>query len=459
MTETASLTLRRTPPPPAMLLIYIVFVTGISCHWGLFSWWGLTLILSAALLVVRYQLRPEWAGPSAESLLGGIVIGSIATHILVPAGFQQETVRCADATRLTWPGVLIKVLTALSLIGACAYLTRTWAEKTRLRFGALIGLAVAMRILMVFSSPSPKIDVYVSQTFAGQGLPNGFNIYAGQGIPSPYVAGETFWHFAYPPLVVYCNCLSWMLFKDVRGVWILCDLAAAGLLYLLARRSKPDSPLFAELLALTWLFMPRSLLVIEQSWTEPLAAVTMAAFALAVAAGRGPVATGAALGLWLSSKQYVVLALPLVARLRRLPLKAWGVAVLLGALLALPFVVWNFRGLMNNLVVFFLKSDARPDANSIFGLVYGLTGWQIPWPAVLAFWLGALAWFTWRMPRTLAGMLFSMAAVWMFFFLMGKQAYTNYFYLISFALLLAVAASREESCPSTADATGTRRQA
>lgn len=457
MTETSSLTRRRTPPASAMLLIYIVFVTGISCHWGLLSWWGLTLIVAAALLVVRYQLRPEWVGPSAESILGGIVIGSIAAHILVPAGFHQETVRCADATRMTAPGILIKVLTALSLLGACAYLTRRWAGRARLWFGALVGLAIAIRILMIFSSPAPRIDVFVSQTYAGQGLLNGFNIYAADGMPSPYAQGETFWHYAYPPIVVYCNCLSWLLFKDVRGMWVLCDLAAAGMLYLLARRNKSDNPVFAELLALAWLFMPRSLLVIEQSWTEPLASVTMAGFALALAAGRGPLATGAAFGLWLSSKQYVVLAVPLVARLRRLPVKAWGAAATLILLLALPFMIWNFQGLMNNLVIFFLKSEARPDANSIFGLVYGLTGWQIPWGVVLAFWLGALAWFTWRMPSTLSGMIFSTAGVWIFFFLVGKQAYTNYFYLISFALLLAVAANREDVSATVPGEAGARR--
>ena len=230
----------------------------------------------------------------------------------------------------------------------------------------------------------------------------------------------------------------------MRGLWILCDLATAGLIYLLARRTRPESRIFAELTALVFLFMPRSLFVIEQSWTEPLVTVTMAAFALAVAAGRGPLVTGAAFGLWLSSKQYVVLALPLVARLRRLPLRAWGVAVALGALIALPFMIWNLEGVLNNLVIFFLKSDARADSNSVFGLVYALTGQQIPWAVVLLFWIGALAWFTWRMPRNLPGMLFSTAGLWLFFFLMGKQAFMNYFHLIACTLLLAVAATTDD---------------
>lgn len=429
------------PSAPAILLVYILLVTGSSCAWGFLSWWGLTLVLAAAAFILYFQLRPDWQGPPAEGMLAGLLLASIATHLLLSAGQHQEIVRYAASSRMTWPGVVIKALTALALVGACAYLTRTGTAALRWRFGALVALAVVMRILMLFSSPAPQIDVFVSQTCAGRGLIDGWNIYAMNGMPSPYVQGETFWHFAYPPLVVYCNTLSWMLFKDVRGMWILCDLIAAAMLYRLARRSRPEGRAFAELLALAWLFTPRSLFVIEQSWTEPLVIVTMAAFALAVAAGRGPVATGAAFGLWLSSKQYVLLAVPLVARLRRLPLRAWAAALALGLALALPFMIWNFEGLLNNLLLFFLKSDPRPDSNSLFGLLYALTERQLPWALVLLYWLGALAWFTWRMPRNLPGLLFSTAGLWLFFFLMGKQAFMNYFHLIGFTLLLAVAAT------------------
>ena len=54
---------------------------------------------------------------------------------------------------------------------------------------------------------------------------------------------------------------------------------------------------------------------------------------------------------------------------------------------------------------------------------------------------GGVAWFAWKMPRSLPGMLFAAAGMWIFFFLLGKQAFMNYFYMISFTLLLAVAAS------------------
>jgi len=47
------------------------------------------------------------------------------------------------------------------------------------------------------------------------------------------------------------------------------------------------------------------------------------------------------------------------------------------------------------------------------------------------------------------GMLFATAGTWIFFFLLGKQAFPNYFYLVSFTLLLAVAASPGAADDST----------
>jgi high-affinity Fe2+/Pb2+ permease len=69
---------------------------------------------------------------------------------------------------------------------------------------------------------------------------------------------------------------------------------------------------------------------------------------------------------------------------------------------------------------------------------------ELPAWVSLGVWLAGVAWLTWKMPRTLAGWLFSMATSWLIFFLVGKQAFINYYYFISFTLLLAVAASPQE---------------
>lgn len=278
-------------------------------------------------------------------------------------------------------------------------------------------------------------------------------------IPSPYEPDKPIANYAYPPSVIYCNCISWLLFKDVRAAWAILDVLAALLMYALARRCNPGEKgeRLCQLLPLTFLFLPRSLFVIEQSWTEPLVVVSMAGFALAAESGRWPALTGGLLGLWLSSKQYVALAIPMILKLRRWRLTTWICAVAVGLALVLPFAVWDFRAMMENVLYFFLKSPARGDALSLYGFAVALgvspsAGWI--GAAAACLWIGALAWFTWKMPRNLPGMLFAAAGMWIFFFLFGKQAFANYFYLVGFTLLLAVAASpgaAEDSTPGRAD--------
>ena len=240
-------------------------------------------------------------------------------------------------------------------------------------------------------------------------------------------------------------------------MWVIFDVLAALLMYALARRCNPGEKgaRLCQLLPLTFLFLPRSLFVIEQSWTEPLVVVSMAGFALAVESGRWPALTGGLLGLWLSSKQYTVLAIPMVLKLRRWRPATWICAVAVGLALVLPFAIWDFRAMMENVLYFFLKSDARADALSLYGFAVALgapssAGWI--GAVVACLWIGGVAWFTWKMPRNLAGMLFAAAGMWILFFLLGKQAFMNYFYLVAFTLLLAVAAS-----PGAAEDSTSRR--
>ena len=170
----------------------------------------------------------------------------------------------------------------------------------------------------------------------------------------------------------------------------------------------------------------------------------MAGFTLAAASGRSPALTGGLLGLWLSSKQYAVLAIPMVLKLRRWRAATWICAVAVALALALPFAIWDFQAMKANIYDYFVKSEGRADALSLYGLLLAL-GIRLP-PAVTGWivaclWIGGIAWFSRKMPRNLAGMLFATAGMWIFFFLLGKQAFMNYAYLVAFTLLLAVAAS------------------
>ena len=428
----SSAKVQAAPSASAVLLVLLLYVAGTSCNWGFLSWWGLPLVLSAAALAFWFHARPRWNGPPPEALLTGIFIACAASHCWLYAGHDQlqltseqgwTWVQALASEMLTAPGIAMKVLFAAALLLAVSYLSRSAGWIARWRFAALILIAVAVRMLIMISTPSPNIDVFISQTAGGKGLLEGKNVYQ-MKFPSPYKArfifeivrdgkessaeatldvpseaqgrvnfdqpeiapeaaarlgytlsqdrrvtaveagshaeaaglkpgdliqkvlfkpGE-FTHFGYPPSVIYCNCISWRLFGDVRGVWMIFDVLAALLMYALARRCNPGrkGERLCQLLPLTFLFLPRSLFVIEQSWTEPLVIVSMAGFALAAESGRWPALTGALLGLWLGSKQYVALAIPMILKLRRWRPATWICAVAVALALVLPFAVWDF---------------------------------------------------------------------------------------------------------------------
>jgi hypothetical protein len=535
------------PSASAILLVFLLYVAGTTCNWGFLTWWSPLLVLSATALAFWFHVRPRWNGPSPEALLTGVFIGCVAANLWLQLGQTQSAATAEQgwtwaqalaSEMLSLSGIAIKILMTAALLLAASYLSRSGGRVARGRFAALILIAVAARMLILISAPSPPMDVFVSQTAGGKGLLDGKNVYE-MKFPSPYKARFVFeivrggkkisaeatllerseaapeWgreetemapqsatrlgcllspdgrvkavapdspaeaaglkpgdliskvmrkpgefpHFGYPPSVVYCNCLSWLLFKDVRALWAILDVLAALLMYLLARRCNPvgRGARLCQLLPLTFLFLPRSLFVIEQSWTEPLVVVSMAGLALAVQSGRWPALMGGLLGLWLSSKQYTVLAIPMILKLRRWRAVAWICAVAVGLALVLPFAIWDFHAMMEDVLYFFLRSEARGDALSLYGLAVALgvsssPGWI---GAVIAcLWIGGVAWFTWKMPRNLPGMLFAAAGTWMFFFLLGKQAFMNYSYMVAFTLLLAVAATphaAEDSTPGRCD--------
>ena len=244
---------------------------------------------------------------------------------------------------------------------------------------------------------------------------------------------------------MYANALSWWGFKDVRVLWAVCDLLGALFIYLLARRMNPGEGgrRFCELVTLAFLFLPRSLFVLEQSWTEPLCVATLGGLAVLLAKRTHSVWRGVLLGLFFSSKQYVALAALPLLKLRRCRLSAWVVGAAVGVLLVVPFALWNWEALCHDVLGFFLKSEHRPEALSLAG---GLKrhGYELQWWLVTPLWAAGVGFFTWRMKRTLAGMLFATTSIWLVFFLVGKQAFMNYWYLIMYGLLLAAAAGRGE---------------
>lgn len=322
----------------------------------------------------------------------------------------------------------------------------------------MLAAAAAAGALLLQASPSPRIDVFTVQQRGAAALLAGDDPYA-LHYPNPYGASESAAYFGaysptlrcypYPPLSLLVSAAGWWLFGDVRAAFLALQLLTGALLYAMVRR---QSSATASGLCALHLLSPRGLFVIEQGFTEPLLMASLAAWtALALrrprASRRAQLGQGLVLGLVLGAKQYAVLLLPLFLAQRFRP--AWpraalwrttGLAVAVGGLGLLPFLLWHPRELFEDLVLFQVRQPFRPDALSLPALLHFATGLRAPGGLALLGAAASLAWSFPRLPRQLAGLLLGAALGCFGFFATAKQAFCNYYSLVAVLLLLCAAA-------------------
>jgi hypothetical protein len=245
----------------------------------------------------------------------------------------------------------------------------------------------------------------------------------------------------YPPLSVLMAAPGYLIGGDVRYSHLLAMGLSAGLIVL----TRPTR--LAALAATFLLLMPRALYVLELSWTEPFLVLT---FSLVMfCAFRWPRALPIALGLYLSTKQYAVLALPLLPLLIdgpnhwksvwRIVLKALAAA----ALINLPFIIWDAHGFYRSLVEFQLMQSLRTDALSYLAFLHHRMKGFVPpaWislvPLVLVIPLSLR-----RASSSPAGFAAAVTAVHLLFFAFNKLAFCNYYYFVIATACWGIGAAR-----------------
>lgn len=362
------------------------------------------------------------------------------------------------------PGVFLRPGTPLwgfPLLTAAVLGLALWGVGAQRRRPQRDALAAAM--LLVFlgaavwvlrASPGPRIDLYTIQQLGAAHLLAGRDPYA-VTYPNIYTAKETLAFFGapltelryypYPPLSLLVTTAGFWLAGDVRVSFLGLHLATGALLYAMVRRR--SGSMAVGLLAMH-LLSPRGLFVLEQSWTEPLLAACVAAWAaLMLAGGRAGKrwAEVVLLGLVFSAKQYSVLLVPLLLFQRFRP--AWSraarstaLAAGLAALGLLPFLLWHPADFIEDLILFQVRQPFRHDALTLPALFSFATGLRAPGALALLGAAGSLGWAFGRLPRQPAGLLYGAAIGCFSFFAMAKQAFCNYYSFVGVLLLLCAAA-------------------
>lgn len=321
-------------------------------------------------------------------------------------------------------------------------------------FAAVIVAHFLLGIVYLQILEVPVIDVLVFQQDASAALLRGQDPY-GLTFPNVYGAGTTFYApslvsngrvlvLPYPPLSLLLCLPSYLLTGDVRYSH-LAAISVAGLLMGLSGKG-----LLSKLAALLMLFSPDVFLVVRKSWTEAFVALFVVAVLFLYRSGRSPIVM---LGLLVAVKQYGVLALPFAAwyLLRDRSVQAWcGMMLRAGAValaVTVPFAVWHFRLFFQSIVMMQVLQPFRPDSLSIPAWLASLGFRQLPsWPAFVAV-VVAGALLLRKLPRSAASFASGFAIVLMVFFILNKQAFLNYYFLVGACLCAAVAATGLQDAP------------
>lgn len=333
-------------------------------------------------------------------------------------------------------GYAVTVAVAAVLAGAlCAAPARSrpWV------FLLLAGVAGFLGCWLIRKLPFPGIDVMMFQHQSWKALLQGWNPYAihfadpyppaasarfyGPGVS---VNGELQFGYPYMPLTLLMALPGYLL-GDVRYA----SLAAMILSAVLIAFARPSRSSFIA--ATLLLFTPAFPLMLFCGWTESYVLLLVAAAWFSQC--RAPRLVPYVIGLLLVSKQYMIIAAPVVLLLVPRPWSAralWGFAwraSLAGAAVTLPLVLWNLQAFLHSAVWLQFRQPFRWDALSylVWAEPKNPAKWMgLPFAGAAIAWLAVLAAGRRRKVPFALALALTMAA----FFALNKQAFANYYYLV-----------------------------
>jgi hypothetical protein len=363
--------------------------------------------------------------------------GALRAGLLVGAGVQfLLTAELARELPALVP------LAGLLLAGTIA--AAIWAYRPSWQgplWPVLLSIALLSRALQLWAVPRPGMDTFFVMQKAARLLLSGQDPFLATTVSgvSPAMVSGAFPHLLplpYWPATVLLSLPAYALLGDVRWADAVASLLPAVAAYRLAQ---PAGVRAARTLALVVLFMAGTLLVVMQSWAEPLM-LGLAALGvmLSLSASSRPLQALCWAGLWATKPSALVLAVPMA---RRLGLRLLASSLAAAAALCLVFLAWGPHAFWQGPVVYQLASPVRHDALTVTALVYAVTGFELPGLVIAAITAALVAVCALRSDGSWAGALGAAGASQLALFIVNKWGFANYYFLAGGLLWLACAAA------------------
>lgn len=417
-------------------------------------------------LNLKTEPEPKVRMKSATSRYGLYFLLSVGQLIFIHSMVRSSHIIYPDdfKIRIFFEGLLrvSQILSVLCvLVVGGTFLTEALGRRQNSLGMLYRSLALTLMIVLVFAqflvpmlSPSPFIDVFVSNTAAVDFFLNSKNpysqtyidIYAGE---LPYSPG-----FLYFPGLLFLLAPFRALFGDIRYSFIFAQILNVILIYRITkRREAPGTNSFLPwLLPVLWLSFPVTYHVLEQSWTDTL----LIAFTFLIVDSidlRRWAWVGVLAGLVFTTKQYgFIISLFAVLRVAQMggwkqALRCMGLAAGAFSIVLVPFLLANFKGLYAMTIHAQTGQGIRTDSLGMTALFALKWGYYLPGFAQVLITLFGIVGGVWmirvdplkRTDRVAVALFFSYGCS----FLFGKWAFCNYHYLLASFLILYLATERE----------------
>ena len=433
-----------------LLYVYLGFLL-VETH-GHFSTSGASILTISLLFLLYHSFRPVRFsllidGYSNRFILICLVVFSfLLTSAFKPALFFAENRDLLLALRLLMGIAALCLLLVTLLVYKELNVSNNYIFYL---FTLTLGLLLISRLLVIIISPNPVIDVFTIDSQAVDFFLDGLNPYS-QVYPDiyngkyDYEPGYTYW----PSYFLFS--IPFKMLGDIRLSTIFSDLVTGYFIYLFAKNQGKTTS-HSMLWMLAWVSFPISLFFLEQAWIDSFMIMGVAIFMWALYNRKLTVAA-VALGVFSASKQYAplvgVLALPYLYSNYgwKKTLKISLISFVVFLAFMAPFMYADFDMFYEKTIGMLIHRDLRIDSLSLPALLARggdlmqstiLPGWfyNVLYSSALITGLAAVAI---RKDRSLYSYSLSLVTTFGLIFVFGKVAFCNYYYLLSFFILITL---------------------
>lgn len=357
---------------------------------------------------------------------------SVNTAIALSAAPLYPAPRWYNLAYGVHPAIGILLIGVAAGGGARARAVATWMA---------VASASLLLIVTPIAIPQPSIDVWTLTQASVKAMLHGIHPYAIVA-PDTYQGAYDFGYrtvvFPYMPLDLIVNAPSVMLFGDYRFGLAIAFPVTVALLRAAGRRMQVGDHTL-DVATLTLALQPYSAFLVAAGYIEPIMVAALALFVLVSAREMGGMASAITFFLLPALKQYVAAPVLIFLAMKPRP-RALVTGMAVAAATVAPFLVWRWHATLAGImaIVNNMRSPGafRTDSLSLTAVVALVSGVRVgPWlGAVAQLASGAVA-FALLRRNGLAGFLVASALAVIASFLVGTQAFANY-YAFGAALLL-----------------------